>query len=220
MKSKAITSRLAVVALLGLGVIPGATAADVTVRQELTPLTAPEQKAFLKAHNDARKVIGLDMLEWSDDLAKYAAQWLEARRDTIDEQVKEGKLPNPGHRPHEGEFQQQHGENIAIWGGVPKSTNKAPEQAVGFWLKEKAAFEKLNAMTPYIVGNEEGKEDDKGQPIVVNHYTQIVWKDTKKIGAARLIVDIVDAKKKLQSRFVVIVCNYDPPGNIEGKKPY
>ena len=199
----------------------GATAAaDPTAKLELAPLTPAEQKAFVKAHNDVRKVVRLEPVEWSDDLAKYAAEWAESRKGQMEEQVKDGKLPNPGHRPREGEYKQQYGENIVIWGGAPKATSKAPEQAVAQWAKEKAAFEKLNAMTPYLVGNEVNQQDDKGNPIVVSHYTQIVWRDTKKIGAARIIVDVLDAKKKVQTRWVVIVCNYDPPGNFEGKKPY
>ncbi len=42
------------------------------------------------------------------------------------------------------------------------------------------------------------------------HYTQIVWKTTKKVGCAKIICDEMD----------VWVCNYDPPGNWIGQKPY
>ncbi len=42
------------------------------------------------------------------------------------------------------------------------------------------------------------------------HYTQIVWADTKEVGCA------VARGAELE----VWVCNYDPPGNWIGKRPY
>ena len=42
------------------------------------------------------------------------------------------------------------------------------------------------------------------------HYTQIVWKTTTKVGCA----------KSICNGNVIWVCNYDPPGNWVGEKPY
>ena len=42
------------------------------------------------------------------------------------------------------------------------------------------------------------------------HYTQIVWKTTEKVGCAKSICE----------GNVIWVCNYDPPGNWVGQKPY
>lgn len=42
------------------------------------------------------------------------------------------------------------------------------------------------------------------------HYTQIVWQTTKKVGCAKIECDGMD----------IWVCNYDPPGNWVGEKPY
>ena len=47
------------------------------------------------------------------------------------------------------------------------------------------------------------------------HYTQMVWKDTTAIGAGKAI--ILEGEQK---GWLVVVCNYDPPGNIAGVKPY
>jgi len=44
----------------------------------------------------------------------------------------------------------------------------------------------------------------------VGHYTQMVWRDTKKMGCGVATCDGT----------VLIACNYDPPGNWVGKKPY
>ena len=45
---------------------------------------------------------------------------------------------------------------------------------------------------------------------VCGHYTQIVWRGTKKVGCG------VAERGRLQ----VWVCNYDPPGNFEGERPF
>jgi len=45
---------------------------------------------------------------------------------------------------------------------------------------------------------------------VCGHYTQIVWRDTKRVGCAA----------SRSGRTEVWVCNYDPPGNYTGKRPY
>jgi uncharacterized protein YkwD len=45
---------------------------------------------------------------------------------------------------------------------------------------------------------------------VCGHYTQIIWRDTRKVGCAAA----------RSGRTEVWVCNYDPPGNWIGKYPY
>ena len=42
------------------------------------------------------------------------------------------------------------------------------------------------------------------------HYTQIVWKTTKRVGCAKITCNGMD----------IWVCHYDPPGNWIGEKPY
>lgn len=45
---------------------------------------------------------------------------------------------------------------------------------------------------------------------VCGHYTQVVWKDTTKVGCGKATCGAAQ----------VWVCNYDPPGNWVGQKPY
>lgn len=45
---------------------------------------------------------------------------------------------------------------------------------------------------------------------VCGHYTQVVWKTTKRVGCAKIECGGND----------IWVCNYDPPGNWIGQKPY
>jgi pathogenesis-related protein 1 len=43
------------------------------------------------------------------------------------------------------------------------------------------------------------------------HYTQVVWRNTLRIGAAKV---------RCNNGGTIIVMNYDPPGNYVGQKPY
>ena len=45
---------------------------------------------------------------------------------------------------------------------------------------------------------------------VCGHYTQIVWRNTKQVGCA------VAGNEQRE----VWVCNYDPPGNVTGQRPF
>ncbi|GBD86236.1 D-mannose binding lectin [bacterium BMS3Abin03] len=45
---------------------------------------------------------------------------------------------------------------------------------------------------------------------VVGHYTQIIWRNTKKIGCG-----VAEC-----NGMIIVVCNYDPSGNYTGEKPY
>ncbi|XP_010943479.1 pathogenesis-related protein PRB1-3-like [Elaeis guineensis] len=43
------------------------------------------------------------------------------------------------------------------------------------------------------------------------HYTQVVWRDSTNIGCARVVCD---------NGGIFITCNYYPPGNFVGQRPY
>ncbi|MED6158725.1 hypothetical protein PIB30_035453 [Stylosanthes scabra] len=42
-------------------------------------------------------------------------------------------------------------------------------------------------------------------------YTQVVWKNSTRLGCARA---------KCHVKGIMVMCNYDPPGNIPGQRPY
>lgn len=150
-----------------------------TTIPDQTALTNEEIRMILDRHNYWRADVGVnEKLEWSDDMARLAADWAR-------------KLKRKGcafeHRP-DNKF----GENL--FKGTTGHFDAA--YVVDAWASEKADYNyKRNKCKP-------GK--------MCGHYTQIVWKTTKKVGCAKIECDGYD----------VWVCNYDPPGNWVGEQPY
>ncbi|HUE74801.1 MAG TPA: CAP domain-containing protein [Pirellulaceae bacterium] len=216
-----ITISVCLIGLLVMGLDAGQEEAPTVELKsvELTALKNAEKDRFLAAHNAARKAVGVDPLAWSDELGQVALDWLNEQKDPLIEKAKEGwkerRIVLPDHRTDD-----QYGENIAGWAG---SKAAGAERAVTWWLAEKGAFDKLNADGSYQFGDEKGKTEidaaEKERPIVVGHYTQIVWKGTTHLGAAKLTFQLEDDQGTVRT-YVVIVCNYDPAGNIRGEKPF
>ncbi|XP_042512693.1 basic form of pathogenesis-related protein 1-like [Macadamia integrifolia] len=85
-----------------------------------------------------------------------------------------------------------YGENIAWSSGDMSATD-----AVNMWVSEKAYYDyNSNSCTG-------------GQQCL--HYTQVVWKNSVRLGCGRV---------QCSSGGTFITCNYDPPGNYEGQRPY
>ncbi|XP_030443261.2 pathogenesis-related protein PR-1-like [Syzygium oleosum] len=87
-----------------------------------------------------------------------------------------------------------YGENI-FWGS---GTGWNPGQAVAAWVSERRWYDyRSNGCA-------------RGQ--MCGHYTQIVWRSTRRVGCA---VEVC-----LNGGGTFMVCEYDPPGNYIGERPY
>ena len=89
------------------------------------------------------------------------------------------------HRQNSG-----YGENLYMIRPGPA----APEHVVHAWAAEAPDYDHVSNSCMRMCG----------------HYTQIVWRETSKVGCA---VSRGTGRE-------VWVCNYDPPGNWVGEKPY
>ncbi|KAI4335448.1 hypothetical protein L6164_014092 [Bauhinia variegata] len=140
-----------------------------------------ENLEFLFAHNLVRAAKWEFPLMWDFNLEKYARWWAGQRKADC-------KLE---HSFPENDFKL--GENI-YWGS---GSGWTPSDAVRAWADEEKYYTySTNACV-------------EGQ--MCGHYTQIVWKTTRRIGCARAVCDAGD---------VFMTCNYDPPGNYVGERPY
>src|SRR5258708_1236388 len=97
------------------------------------------------------------------------------------------------HRPHEGAWKQIHGENI-FWGSADSYTARDASED---WYSEIKDYKHgpLTGSNWYATG----------------HYTQMVWKSTTKVGIGQAVC---------KDGAIIIVGNYDPPGNYLGEKAY
>jgi pathogenesis-related protein 1 len=90
------------------------------------------------------------------------------------------------------------GENLAIFSGADSS----PDDVVDAWASE-AAF--------YTLDDNSCADGEQ-----CGHYTQIVWRQTQRVGCGVSTCNFPE----LGGDGLFWVCNYDPPGNFIGERPY
>nr|XP_010914119.1 pathogenesis-related protein PR-1 [Elaeis guineensis] len=140
-----------------------------------------ESIEFLFVHNWVRATHWEMPLFWDPRLEAYARWWAEQRKADC----------RVAHSFPEGGFTL--GENV-FWGG---GSRWRPADAVQAWADEEKDYSyTANSCAP-------GR--------ICGHYTQIVWKSTRRLGCARVVCDDGDT---------FMTCNYDPPGNYIGERPY
>jgi pathogenesis-related protein 1 len=152
-------------------------------------------EGLVKTHNKIRQALGVNNLTWSSDLANYAQVWANHLATENECKMK--------HRPRSGQYTQRYGENI-YWGsavmwsnGLREVQKTTPEQVVTSWADE--------------VKDYNYADNSCNAGTMCGHYTQVIWKSSKQVGCA---VAICPDKGQIW------VCNYNPPGNYVGEKPY
>lgn len=149
----------------------------------------------LQAHNIVRRSHKLAPLAWSDSLAAYAQQWANHLASTSNCQMR--------HRPTSGRFKQEYGENLwwaspRIWSdGITEVQKITIGRVVKDWADEKPF---------YNYRNNSCKSGEQ-----CGHYTQLVWRETTEVGCAY---------QQCSDKSQLWVCNYNPPGNYIGERPY
>jgi pathogenesis-related protein 1 len=144
----------------------------------------------LNTHNDERRSVGVQHLDWDDHLAgqayDYSKHLLYASSDC---QLIHSDYRNQQYGSKKGE-----GENLHVlrsWYPI-KNEELKMSNAVKRWISEKWT-------------GQQGKK----------HYTQVVWSRTKKVGCSGVYGR---SKNNMFCHFVT--CRYFPPGNIIGQSPY
>lgn len=85
-----------------------------------------------------------------------------------------------------------YGENI-----FEGSAGYTPADAVDDWVSERRYYDYHSSSC--VPGQACG------------HYNQVVWADSVHLGCAQVTCDDGDT---------FVTCNYDPPGNVDGQRPY
>ena len=170
------------------------------------------------AHTDAgSEAPGSDAGEVSGD---FAAQFLAAHN-----QVRSEAVPTPqpalpalqwnaeaaavaqawadrceyGHNPNRGDY----GENIAA---AAPPRGQSPSWVVGQWASEAADYDYAT--------------NSCASGAVCGHYTQLVWRSTTSVGCATKVCTSNSPFGASFPEWQLWVCDYSPPGNYNGRKPY
>jgi Cysteine-rich secretory protein family len=147
-------------------------------------LTNPDQR-LLAAHNRERAALGLPALAWDPALAADAAGWA-------------ARLARSGALEHAADSDPDDPQGENLWAGTKGAYS--PEAMVGLWAEEKKEYRP----GPIPAVSRTGDFEDVG------HYTQLVWRDTGRVGCA-LAAGAEDE---------VLVCRYRQAGNVEGERPF
>ncbi|KAK7246657.1 hypothetical protein RIF29_41527 [Crotalaria pallida] len=139
------------------------------------------QQDYLSGHNVARSEVHVSNLVWNGTVAAFAQNYANQRKGDCN------LVHSGGGRIY--------GENIAMSTGDMSGTD-----AVKMWVDEKPYYNYNVPIPNCCVG---------GQQCL--HYTQVVWRNTKSIGCAKV---------RCNNGGTFITCNYYPPGNYGGEKPY
>ncbi|KAM6576803.1 hypothetical protein CsatB_028640 [Cannabis sativa] len=89
-----------------------------------------------------------------------------------------------------------YGENLA---GGRGGFQLSGADAVRMWVDEKSMYD-YNSNTCL-----------SENPWACLHYTQVVWRDSTRLGCAKVHCNVEG---------IIVICNYDPPGNYIGQRPY
>lgn len=176
--------------------LPSSAMVQPAPRSHPSPTTKPanNKKRFagtLVAHNKVRTAHRLSKLTWSDSLASYAQEWANHLASTNNCKMR--------HRPTGSPY----GENL--WWASPRSWSNGLRElqdidihrVVKDWADEKPFYNYSNNTC------QPGEQ--------CGHYTQIVWKETTEVGCAY---------QQCSDLSQLWVCNYNPPGNYIGERPY
>jgi uncharacterized protein YkwD len=192
-----------VAGILMLGILAATGNAQESSNTGTTPATAAsgaDQQAILAIHNSERAAVGTPDLAWSDSLAAGAASYL-------DEMLKQNEAAGSGwaawppvtfdNLRHDPAKPSNIGENLAFSASASSSGGEAAsvEKLVGQWVRE------------------------SHQPLATNHYTQMVWKDTKEVGCATAVAKGTTTSG-LPAVGTYLNCRYTPRGNTIGVPAY
>jgi pathogenesis-related protein 1 len=139
------------------------------------------------AHNAIRAGVGVGPLTWDPALAVIAQGWAD---QCVDQDAPIGLIDHNDNRSDT--YPEYVGENVYGSGGSASGTD-----ATALWASEESDYDYATNTCSGICG----------------HYTQIVWRDTTKIGCG-----ISSCPGLTYGNSVV--CNYAPGGNVGGQRPY
>ena len=151
-------------------------------------VTQTQRSTILEAHNSIRSEYGLSDLLWDAKLEKKAQEWA----NTI--------AKNNVFAHSSSAFRGGMWENLYMYSSSLQKVISSGADAVYSWIDEGWNYDYTsNSCAPWAM---------------CWHFTQIIWKATKRIGCGQ------STRKAWKMTNIYWVCQYDPAGNILWQKPY
>ena len=153
-------------------------------------LTGGERTNMLGAHNNARRSKAVPPLRWSGQLAQVAADWANHLANRNSCRMR--------HRSGSGYGENLYWSSAVRWSSGERAVARvAPRTVVNSWVGEQRDYD--------------ARTNRCRSGRVCGHYTQVVWQGTTQVGCALSV-----CPDKAQ----IWVCNYSPPGNVVGQRPF
>ena len=177
------------------------------------PPSDEEKQLALRTHNDFRRRVADDEtrrlkgpvvipnLIWDDKLAAFAQEWADSEAARL--KTLSFEAGRPQHRQNN-----PNGENLYTGWSTPGTPDRLPVRAVQWWFSEQIYYD-VDSSTCSAPPNE-----------TCGHYTQVVWAATQRLGCGRSEWQSKNAKSETVKNQCLWVCNYAPPGNVTGQRPY
>jgi pathogenesis-related protein 1 len=147
----------------------------------------PDAQIYVDAHNAVRAAV--------EEPANYSGTWQPLPPVSWSDQVATTSQEWANHLRDTMNCGLQHADGTGYGENLAGGSDVGAQRAVDMWAREKAN---------YVYSPEYVFENDTG------HYTQIVWRDSIRIGCAS--ASCGDSS--------VVVCRYDPPGNYVGNEVF
>ncbi|UPJ44139.1 hypothetical protein IVB40_08875 [Bradyrhizobium sp. 40] len=162
-----------------------------------------EAKSLCEEHNKRRAMHAVPALTWDAGLTSNAQAWVDQCRTAKNSDGDEFFC-------HQGDCGPGNpfGENLSFHYGEPAQT---PANVVEGWYCEINAYDFDNPV--WRGGGTKGCGPEDNPDKVNGHFTQVVWKDSAKLGCAKKTCSLGGNEGTLWA------CEYDPPGNFNVKKP-
>lgn len=151
-------------------------------------ITQNQRDVILELHNLAREKLHLPDLIWDSKIEKQAQEWA----NTL--------AKNNVFKHSTSTFNKWMWENLYTLTTSDKKIQSNGSEAVILWINEWNDYD-FDSNTCNIWA-------------VCGHFTQIIWKNTKRVGCGQSI------KKKGSVITLYWVCQYDPPGNYIWERPF
>lgn len=180
----------------GASANPPASNTTPTTTIPTSPATQPAtMTGMLETHNQVRAAVSVNPLTWSSSMSSYAQEWATHLANNNNCQMQ--------HRSAAGANTLSVGENLywaspVTWSdGRTEVQSVTPAQVANAWASEKPDYD--YASNTCAAGK------------ICGHYTQMVWNTTLEVGCGMAFCP---------DKGQIWVCNYNPPGNWVGQKPY